>query len=613
MARYDYVINSSFDPMSFQDRLAPFLVAKQEYDKDVETINQLYDKTDPFSYLDESLDAERDQKARSIYDKYVGDLRNAASRMNTEGMSIGSRRDLLNIRRRYAGEMGRLEKADANRKLDIEEQKQLYLKDPTRMFSKEAATSSLDDYLNGQRMPYQSYSGALLAQQVGTAATALSKSLTDFGNGKALDSYTKTWIERHGFTPSQVMQAINNPTDPSSSPVLRTLVDSTIASSGIPRWGDAATINRARQYAAQGLWNAVGQTAVHSYDDYGAKLAADTAAKKALIDYKAQADAAALQRQQQLSLGEPDSEALTVFNNADNEALNKYFLKNKQGRLVMKNNTGLSEQFGGVSPFIYDRKDKKWRYKTENEMASSLTSKYGRTGDAYTGNPIIANAQMGVAGSGYTDNVSANALQNYKEFLGLMKGAGVDTGSYRFTNQLDKHGTPLMATGASNNTNNNINSVYLNNTPNGYVDIGLTRMRLNDTASTAVKNFLVTHPDGVREIKDVTSKGGARAYNTGNAIDADDLKKNGTVSDLLYDSGNNQIIATIGDKRYTVPISILPLDEQQNIKRYGQYLNMAVTAVQKAKAQSLISNSLQRALQVYGTHNSTESDYNYKK
>lgn len=609
MPNYSFVIDSSFEPMSFKDRLAPFLIAKEAYDKDMETLTSLYDKTDPFSYLDEGLDAERDQKARGIYDKYVGDLRDAATRMNTEGMTIGNRRNILNIRRRYAGEIGRLEKADANRKLDIEEQKKLYLQDPTRMFSKEASTTSLDDYLNGQRMPYQSYSGALLAQQVGTAATALSKSLTDFGNGKALDNYTKTWIEQHGFTPSQVMQAINNPTDPSSSPVLRTLVDSTIASSGIPQWGDTATVNRARQYAVQGLWNAVGQTAVHSYDDYGAKLAADEASKKRLIDYKAQADAAALQQQRQLSLGEPDSEALTVFNNADNEALNKYFMKGNNGRLVMKGNTGLSEQFGGVSPFIYDRKDKKWRYKTESEMSSSLTSKYGRTGEAYSGNPIIANSQMGIAGSGYTDNVSASALQNYKEFLGLMKGAGVDTNSYRFSSKLDKHGTPMFST----NTNDNINSVYLDNTPNGYVDVGLTRMRLNDTASTAVKNFLVTHPDGVREIKNVTSRSGARTYNTGNAIDADDLKKNGTVSDLLYDSGSNQIIATIGDKRYTVPIGILPLDEQQNIKRYGQYLNMAVTDAQKAKAQSLISNSLQRALQVYGTHNSTESDYNYKK
>lgn len=603
MERQMFVIGNSFKPFSMQEMLVPFQLYKDAFDKTEAAYAELSDKADAFKYLSDTLP--EGSKSRDIYEGYANGLAQQAEDLAHNGLSMSNRRALASYKRRYAGEIGRLSKADALRALDIEEQRKIALQDPTRLFARDASLSTLDDYLDGQRKANPSYSGAMLAQQVGTATAALAKSLSDYGNGKSLDKYTKTWIEDRGFTPAQVMQAIQDPTNSNSNPVIKAIVDGVLDSSGINSWGDAVTKQRAMQYANQGLWNGVGQRTVHTHEDYGERL---NAANQAKGNNNVNVSG--------VNLGEPDSEVLTVFNNSEIPKLNKYFVKNSKGFYSMKNNKGLSEQFGGVSPFIYDTKDKKWRYKTESEMASALGKKYTPTTTRLTGglDPNLS----AKAGAVREDSTYTVLLNRYKEFRNLMTDAGVDMNAYRFSDKSDKTGTPYYST----NTNRNINDVYLGNAPMGYVNVGLSRLRLNNSSSNAVKNYMKGHAANVFEIKDVSSTKGKRTYNTvSKSVDVDYLKDNNTVvSELLYDPDVHQIIATIDDKRYTVPIGILPVDEQRNIQQYSymlkhpeKYNNGKSWSQQDiAGFMSLMNNALMRSFQVYGTHDSTTSDYNYK-
>lgn len=106
----------------------------------------------------------------------------------------------------------------------------------------------------------------MLTQQVATKAAAIAKELRDPGeNGqrarKNLEKilpYQYRILEQHGFNSSEVLKAIQQ--DSKASSILTNLVDSTLESSGMANWADATTMAKARAYANEGLWNAVGQS-----------------------------------------------------------------------------------------------------------------------------------------------------------------------------------------------------------------------------------------------------------------------------------------------------------------------------------------------------------------
>jgi hypothetical protein len=281
---YSFVVDSTFRPFSFQEMLAPYAIYKDAYEKAEESYVDLSSKADKFKYLADTLDP--DSKAAQIYNNYANELKAQAIDLANNGLSIGNRSALTNLKRRYQGEIGRLVEADALRKQQWDEQRKMQLQNPTMLFSRRADRTSLDDYLDNPTLGYESYNGALLTQQVGAAASSIAKGLNDYVQTGRLDQYTKTWIENHGFSKEQVALAISNPHSPDAPKVLTALVDDAVISSGIPQWADSNTLKRAYQYANMGLWNAVGQSTVHQFNDYGAQLAASEASsiRKAMVE-----------------------------------------------------------------------------------------------------------------------------------------------------------------------------------------------------------------------------------------------------------------------------------------------------------------------------------------
>lgn len=110
MANYQFVIDSSFSPFTFQEQLMPFTMYKDAYEKEDEKYIELQKNADNFSYLADTLP--EGSKAREIYEGYVNDLKKYGDDFEQNGLSISNRRGLTSMRRRYQGEIGRLDKAD---------------------------------------------------------------------------------------------------------------------------------------------------------------------------------------------------------------------------------------------------------------------------------------------------------------------------------------------------------------------------------------------------------------------------------------------------------------------------------------------------------------------
>ena len=268
MANYSIVINSRFKPFSYAEMLAPVQQSTEAHQQVEDAYANLATQAE---LVAGKANEQTDPIAYARYKSYADDLMAQADRLARYGLTPDDRRSMLGLRARYAKDIIPIQEAIETRKKQAEMQQQAYLQNPTLLLSRRASTTSLDEYLKNPNLEYDSYSGAMLTQQVSQQAQALAKELTEYGLGKPIDAYTNTFLKRNGFTSAQVLEAITNPDDPKSSPVLKAIVDQTLASSGVTKWGDEATIARARAYANQGLFSAVGTSDVAPMENFAAR------------------------------------------------------------------------------------------------------------------------------------------------------------------------------------------------------------------------------------------------------------------------------------------------------------------------------------------------------
>ena len=251
------VINSKFKPFSYAEMLQPVQMATLAHQ---EVENEYADLATKANVWDEMANEQTDPYAYKMYKTYSNDLEEQAGQLAREGLTPASRQNMLRMKQRYSSDIVPIEQAYNRRRELIDEQRKLLAQDNTLMFDRNASMLSLDDLIKNPQLTYQSYSGATLAKQVGTAAQNLAKQMRE--NPRKWSSilhgqYFETMM-RKGYTPEEIILVSSN--DPNAPKELRDIIEDAVGSSNIASWGDADTLNRAYEYARQGLWNAVGET-----------------------------------------------------------------------------------------------------------------------------------------------------------------------------------------------------------------------------------------------------------------------------------------------------------------------------------------------------------------
>lgn len=257
MANYNLVIDSRFNPFSFEELIKPFQIYGEAYREQQNTLSELATQANVWNEL---ADEQSDPYAYGLYKSFSDDLERQAEDIAKNGLSPLSRQNMLNMRQRYASDIIPIEQAYTRRKELIDEQRKLLAQDNTLMFDKNASSLSLDDLIRNPQLSYQSYSGANLAKQVGVAAQNLAKQMRE--NPRQWSSilggqYFQTMM-RNGYTPEEIILAAQD--NKNAPQELRKIVSDAIDSSGIASWNDQVILNRAYDYAREGLWNAIGNT-----------------------------------------------------------------------------------------------------------------------------------------------------------------------------------------------------------------------------------------------------------------------------------------------------------------------------------------------------------------
>ena len=355
MSNYSLVINSQFRPFSYQELLQPALMAT-EAQHNLE--DQYADLESKASIWEGMANEQTDPRTYKRYKDYADELQAAANDLADYGLTPSSRQKLANMRARYSSQIIPIQNAYQTRLEQAKEQRQALNQNPTLMLSRRAATTSLDDYMDNPMLDYQSYSGALLTQQVAQMADKLKGELTSYGS-KPLDKFTNLFLQKHGLSSQEVLNAINNPKAGGSAKVLNAMVNDAIESSGIRNWAgdDSATMKQAYKYAWQGAWNAVGQTAASPYENKQAVMDYEFAQKKALMDYEHQ-----LKKEEAAAANTPNNEGA------------RYNTRNVLTSKEKQEQSDEISDWNKYKKYFYQNKNKHWVMTAEGRKLASQYS-----------------------------------------------------------------------------------------------------------------------------------------------------------------------------------------------------------------------------------------------
>lgn len=364
MANYSLMISSSFNPYSLQELLPIYQANAQAQYQAEEAFSQLQMKADQWEKLANNA---QDADVYNTYKAYSNQLKAAADDILNNGINTASRRNLMNMRAQYASNIIPIEEAYNKRQQQAQILWQARLQDPT-LIAQDPSELGLSYYMKNPTYTPQSYSGKLLTAQSAQAAQNLAKTLSSYGKGEPIDSYTNTFIQKHGLTRNDIQKYLNGETT-ATNKVLGAIYQQVYDSSQIGNWANENQRRQAANFIKQGMWSAIGQDTVQAMENFEARE-----------NYKFNQQLALMQAQQQ------QQDQLSAINEvpiytpeeqkeADEmrEKYKKYFYtKNGRTYLSQKGREEYEKQTTINEPVRYDSKAGKWYYVISSKIHGGM-------------------------------------------------------------------------------------------------------------------------------------------------------------------------------------------------------------------------------------------------
>ena len=247
MANYNFVIDSTFQPFSMQEMLVPFTAYKDSFEKTEEAYNDLSDKSDKFKYLSETLP--EGSKARQLYEGYANDLRTQAEDLAHNGLTMGNRRALTSLKRRYQGEIGRLVKADEAMAEEKKLRQAMGAQDSSRLYATD--NLNIDDFLDGKSPNLYNISGNELYTRGAAAGKSASSRVFSAGDaGSTLGGYYRDYVQKMGYSRKTIQKFYQ---DMAAIPELQMAADAILEERGVIQNLTGDNLRRARQSVIDGM------------------------------------------------------------------------------------------------------------------------------------------------------------------------------------------------------------------------------------------------------------------------------------------------------------------------------------------------------------------------
>ena len=395
MANYSLMISSSFNPYSLQELLPIYQANAQAQYQAEEAFSQLQMKADQWERLANNA---QDTDVYNTYKAYSNQLKAAADDILNNGINTASRRNLMNMRAQYASNIIPIEEAYNKRQQQAQILWQARLQDPT-LIAQDPSELGLSYYMKNPNYTPQSYSGKLLTAQSAQAAQNLAKTLSSYGKGEPIDSYTNTFIQKHGLTRNDIQKYLNGETT-ATNKVLGAIYQQVYDSSQIGNWANENQRRQAANFIKQGMWSAIGQDTVQAMENFEARE-----------NYKFNQQLALMQAQQQQQAQLSAINEVPIYTPEEQSEVDKmrekykqyFYTKNGRTYLSQKGREEYEKQTTINEPVRYDSKAGKWYYVISSKIHGGMqgaapgTKQYVAKGTKieYEGNDPVVKVKTG--------------------------------------------------------------------------------------------------------------------------------------------------------------------------------------------------------------------------
>lgn len=364
MANYSLTVNSTFNPYSLQELLPIYQANAQAQYQAEEAFSQLQMKADQWEKLANNA---QDADVYNTYKAYSNQLKAAADDILNNGINTAGRRNLMNMRAQYASNIIPIEEAYNKRQQQAQVLWQARLQDPT-LIAQDPSELGLSYYMKNPTYTPQSYSGKLLTAQSAQAAQNLAKTLSNYGKGEPIDSYTNTFIQKHGLTRDDIQKYLNGETT-ATNKVLEAIYQQVYDSSQIGNWANENQRKQAANFIKQGMWSAIGQDTVQAMENFEARE-----------NYKFNQQLALMQAQQQQQAQLSAINEVPIYTPEEQEEADKmrekykkyFYTKNGRTYLSQKGREEYEKQTTTNEPVKYDSKTGKWYYVRSSMVHSGM-------------------------------------------------------------------------------------------------------------------------------------------------------------------------------------------------------------------------------------------------
>lgn len=324
MPNYTLVANSTFQPFTYQELMMPIERQNQYFEKLAEEYDKMSSQADVLEAMGSS-DLDKGSNTYNRYKAYSDNLRKERDNLFANGLNFESRQRLSDLRRMYNTEIVPIQNAWQKREQEAQLQMKARMDAAARgidiRFSRDAANSSLDSYMQNPNQTFQVINGQQITNEVANQFKGLASQVQSDGNGnyfikgKPLSQIEYSIITQKGMDWNHYQDFINNPND-SRFANIKGIIENTLNAHGIKNF-DENTYRDMFAYGAQGVAAGVGARDVQLHTDAYAQDMLNFNQQVALKNMDYQNDLALARAKGEIGNGGEDDETalLELFNN----------------------------------------------------------------------------------------------------------------------------------------------------------------------------------------------------------------------------------------------------------------------------------------------------------
>lgn len=260
MAQAYITTGSQFTPYTFDELLKPFLLYKEELDKQTKDFEDYDTNAEAIgAFLDSNLDSD----IYSTYTNYMDALNSAASDLSKQGLTPESKEKLSALKRSFNKDMLPIKAGIEARDKARQQWNELSAKDKTLMTSFNPNTASVSAFMNGKTPESINVSGNDLMQRAYNIAQVVSKNnIQDPEFMKVMGGQYYQIKQEYGLDSPEMNAFIRD--NVVGVPEIDAMIQEVLSSSNVDKLS-AEDQDRAIKYALEGAFNGMQRNISYNY------------------------------------------------------------------------------------------------------------------------------------------------------------------------------------------------------------------------------------------------------------------------------------------------------------------------------------------------------------